>query len=1059
MAVLSTVASHGEPPLVDARMVAGSRRPGRPQKRHAVFAMNGFLARVTRSIRGGLCVATLAWSTAGGATEAPLQRLSQEGHSVWRTQEGYFQTPNSLAQTRDGYLWMGTTSGLVRFDGARFVAVNAFPEGSIADWEIWALLPAADGSLWVGGRRHVGHIKDGHLTTHDIAGIAEQFVEDAHGKVWFARGRHPSGGGICSVDDLAVDCHRPPEVPITSATVVRRADAEGLWIGNAGSLCRWTPGRAAECFLQDALKPLAGLEGVTAVLPARDGTLWVGIGKPGPQFGLGQLVDGHWRTFSTPELDGSTLSISSLIEDHRGCIWIGTQDHGVYRVCDGVAEHFDERSGLSGNTVSSDGLLEDREGTVWVATSSGIDAFRQLAVTVFSTRQGLEADRVESILPAHDGTVWLGNLSLSTIVDGRVTPPPMPALFADRAVNAMMERGDGSIWIGVEKSLYVLRDGSVTTVTGPDGGPLGASKFLFEEANRDVWVWTVGLPARVYRIRDAVVVEDLTERFGSIVGLWPDATRGIWVAHRDGSLARFEDGVLKPFGSGPGVGVPAADIFTASDGSMLVATSRGLWMRRGSADAMLDRMHGLPCEGVTGIVEDDAGDLWITAGCGLIRIARQELDRWWSHRETNVEARLFDETDGYGVGSGVFMPRLRRGPDGRIWFANAKIAEVIDPKRLGTTLPPPTVRIEDLVVDRIPFATDGDVALPTNPRNIEVRFTALTFVVPQKVRFQYRLRGRDPEWRDSGNVRQAFYTDLPPGRYRFEVKAANSGGAWNEQGAGIDFTIPAPYYRTGWFFATMATLLAALVYGLYVVRLRQMAARMREALIVRTNERERIARDLHDTLLQAAQGLIFNVHAAARRLPTSEPASAMLTRAAEHADEVIAEGRHRIQALRAGPAMGEDFQSALCAVGEELSRAHGATFVCAVEGAPRPLTRAALDECFAIGREALSNAFRHAHANTIETQVIFADDRFGLRIRDDGIGVDADVAESAANTGHWGLRGMRERADALGGTLELWSRANAGTEIELQVPASLAYRNERSSPAWPRWLRAAVGGR
>ena len=271
-------------------------------------------------------------------------------------------------------------------------------------------------------------------------------VEDANGSVWFAKVRGgPNALPVCRVDARDVQCHGPPDIPFRFASVLGRADHDAFWIGSSTGLCRWVPGQAAQCFFEQAMHPLAGLQGVTAVTTSRDGTVWVGIGKAGPDFGLGRLVDGRWRPFAAKGLDGSSLVVATLLEARDGSLWIGTADRGVYRIHGDDVDHFGAEHGLSGNTVSPGGLLEDVEGTVWVATATGVDSFRRLPVSVFSTREGLEADSVESILAARDGTVWIGNLSLSTIVGNRVTPPPMASFFRGKDVTSMLRiTPDGS---------------------------------------------------------------------------------------------------------------------------------------------------------------------------------------------------------------------------------------------------------------------------------------------------------------------------------------------------------------------------------------------------------------------------------------------------------------------------------------------------------------------------------------------------------------------------------------------------------------------------------------
>jgi signal transduction histidine kinase len=325
-------------------------------------------------------------------------------------------------------------------------------------------------------------------------------------------------------------------------------------------------------------------------------------------------------------------------------------------------------------------------------------------------------------------------------------------------------------------------------------------------------------------------------------------------------------------------------------------------------------------------------------------------------------------------------------------------------------------------------------------------------VVPQKIRFQYRLEGRDDAWQDAGTRRQAFYTDLPPGRYRFRVKASNSDGVWNDAGASLDFEIVPTFYQTAWFAALCVALFAAALYGFYLARLHQVANRVRERLAAKNTERERIARDLHDTLLQSTQGLILRFQAATNEIAEDSPTRQKLELALDRADEVLAEGRDRVLDLRVAAESLRDLPQAFASAGDELARGESVAFRILVEGRPRELVRRVNDEAYSIGREALINAFRHAQAQSIEVQLIYGDDEFSIRVRDDGVGIDTDAPQAGSRPGHWGLPGMRERAKQIDAKFAIWSRTGAGTEMELSVPAAVAYGSRTRAQGWfRRW--------
>jgi signal transduction histidine kinase/ligand-binding sensor domain-containing protein len=1011
-------------------------------------------ARFAASCALALALAlALLWSAPCRANET-VQRLSQLGHTSWRTQDGLFNGPNSLAQTTDGYLWIGTTAGLVRFDGVRFVPWNIFPGLSIEGWSIEATLATTDGSLWIAGRESLVQLKDGRATRYESPGRVTGLIEDDAGVLWLTRNRvNGRGGPLCKLADGKVTCYGKPELPIVNAHALEVSKRNGTWLGSASTLCQWSTDNTAQCFPQPQLKSSEGLSGVSSILSARDGALWVGIGKAGANLGLGQFAEGRFKPYVVPGFDGSSLSVTSLMEDRAGSLWVGTLDQGVLRIHKGQVERFSSAQGLLSNAVAGGGLFEDREGTVWVATSAGLDAFRRLPVSVFSMKEGLLSEGVESVLPARDGTVWVGNFVLSTVVDDRALPPLMPALFGNRAVTSLLEDYAGRIWIGLDNTLNVFEKGNLKPILTPQGAELGAIEIMLEDSEQNVWAVTVRQSRRVFRIRDFVVKEEVapaTLGNPSVFARHPSG--GLWLGYKNGDLASYRNGELKTWAADSVSNGDIRRLLADASGTVLATTSRGLLVQRGSSRQLLGAGNGLPCGSLIDLIRDANNAIWLTSRCGVIQITSDALEHWFANPGSRVAARTFDATDGVQPGVASFTPAAQMGPDGRLWFANGKVIQMIDPEAIKRRNTPPAVRIEELTADRARVALDGVVQLPSRTRDIDIRYTALSFVVPQKIKFQYRLEGRDDAWQDAGTRRQAFYTDLPPGRYRFHVKAANSDGVWNEEGAAFDFEIVPALYQTTWFAALCAGLFGAASYGLYVARLRQVAHRIRERLAAKNSERERIARDLHDTLLQSTQGLILRFQAATNEIAEDNPTRLALELALDRADEVLAEGRDRVMDLRVAADSFRDLPQAFASAGNALAQGASITFRTTVEGQPRELLRRVKDEVYSIGREALINAFRHANGKVIEVQLIYADNDFSIRVRDDGVGIDASALQAGSRVGHWGLAGMRERAKGIGAQLNVWSRAGAGTEIELKIPSTVAHGPRSRASRWlQRW--------
>jgi signal transduction histidine kinase len=490
----------------------------------------------------------------------------------------------------------------------------------------------------------------------------------------------------------------------------------------------------------------------------------------------------------------------------------------------------------------------------------------------------------------------------------------------------------------------------------------------------------------------------------------------------------------------------------SADGTVWVGTDGGLSRIREGRVTTLSTADGLPCESVDSTIEDATGGIWLYTPCGVVHLPPAVLRGWADAVDRGgvapqVQPVVFDSRDGAprAVASSLTMtPHLAIGGDGKIWLAAQDGVALVDPAALPRNALPPPVHIEQLVADRREYGAASGVALPPLVRDLQIDYTALSLVAPEKNAFRVMLEGRDTDWQDVGTRRQAFYTDLGPGAYEFRVIASNNSGVWNETGATLSFSIAPAYYQTQWFRAVVVGVSVGLVWAGYRVRLRQVARQYQRRLDDRVNERTRIARELHDTLLQSFHGLLLRFQTASYLLPDRpSEAKAQLDSAIERAAKAITEGRDAVQDLRGSTAERHDLAIAIRTLGEELS-AHASThppptFTVAVEGPTRALRPLVRDEVYKIAAEALRNAFRHAHATGVEVELRYDDKEFRLRVRDDGDGIDAKVLANQGLEGHYGLRGMTERAALAGGKLAVWSEVGAGTEIELRLPASTVY--------------------
>ena len=773
--------------------------------------------------------------------------------------------------------------------------------------------------------------------------------------------------------------------------------------------------------------------------------------SPGPGLGLQQFSQGVWKPFVVPGFDSSTLKVPTLFMDRQNALWVGTVGQGIYRIYGQQVDHFGSSDGLSGDIVYQ--FLEDREGNLWVATDKGLDCFRDLQITTFSTREGLTTPASCSVQAMRDGAIWMGGNDKALDI---LRPGPdrgdVRSIQAVKGlpgvqVTSLFEDHAGQHWVGIDNTLNIYENGRFTRITRRDGSPMGMTLGITEDVDNNLWVLSYRPPVMLIRIFDRKVQEEIPApqipRANSLVA---GPRGGIWLGLAYGDPARYQQGNVETFRFEHPPNSRVNQVSLSSDGSILGATTYGLIGWSNGKQQTLSAQNGLPCDRVNSLVEDASGDLWLYMQCGLVEIARSDLQRWWAQANVKLQPRVFDVFDGFQRWiSYHFESKAVRTLDGRLWFANGSVVQMIDPAHLARNLIPPPVHVEQVIADHKLYSPQGDVRLPARTRDVEIDYTALSFSVPQKVRFRYKLEGRDTDWQDAGNRRQAFYTDLPPGTYRFQVIACSHNGIWNNDGATVNFKVAAAWYQTNWFRACVAIAFLLSLWAMYQLRLRQLARQFNIRLEERVGERTRIARELHDTLLQNLHGLMFQFQAA-RNLFHKRPEEAMhtLDSAITGTEQAITESQNAIEDLRSEPLLQNDLAQALTAMGNDLMRSQDGTgsspaLRVTVEGERQNLSSAIRVEVYRIAREVLRNAFRYAEAHQIEAEIRYDAQEFRLRIRDDGKGIDPKILEEGRRAGHWGLPGLRERAEKIGARLDVWSRLETGTEVQLTIPGDVAY--------------------
>ncbi len=982
----------------------------------------------------------------------PSLDVSQYAHSAWFFRNGFLNgAVYAITQTPDGYLWLGTQSGVVRFDGARAVPLALPPGQQLPSTAVTSLLAAHDGTLWIGTFDGLASWKNGRLTIYPA--LAQRSVialfEDRDGTMW-AGGFGGPAGELCAIRGGRTTCFGEDGRFGAVVTSLYEDSHGNLWAAAATGLWRWNPGPPARF-------PSARIPSFQAFTQG-DGDSGVIVALDSVR----QIVGGKLIDYPLP---GAPLPLTAahLLRDRDGGLWIGTNAHGLVHSYQGKTSVFAHSDGLSGDRVIA--LFEDHEGTIWVATSDGLDQFRESTVGSLSVREQLSSATATSILAARDGSIWIGTEDgLNRWKQGRITVyrkrthPGMP----DDAIQSLFEDERGRIWVSGYRGLAVLEGEKFTLVPSV---PPGTTHAIAGDKHGGLWLslWVTSNDYGLVHLANGKITDQVSWQKiggGPGSGLVPDQDGGVWTGLISGGIAYWRAGQIRNLPlSEDRAGPPRVlELRPDRDGSLWAATENGLYRITNGRVAALTTANGLPCNAVHWIIEDDLSSYWLYTRCGLVRITRSELDAWVADPKRVVQATTFDVADGVrpvAVLKG-FRPSVTNSSDGKIWFLNGDVISVLDPSRIRINTLPPPVRIEQMVADHKIYwrnstgdAIVSNLRLPARIRDLQIDYTALSLVAPEKVHFKYVLEGQDKDWKEVINDRQAQYTNLPPRHYRFRVIASNNSGVWNEQGDLLDFSIAPAFYQTNWFRALCAAVILALLWAAYQLRVRQLHQQFEMTLEARIGERTRIARDLHDTLLQSFHGLVFRFQAARGMLPNRpEEATQVLDAALIRADQALDESRHSIQGLRPSLSAENDLDQILITTGQELASSNHAEdgaprFEVIVEGERRGLPPMIKDEIGRITRELLRNAFRHARAQEIEVEIRYENDVFRLIVRDDGKGMDPKILKDGGRAGHWGLPGVQERARGIGARLDFWSEAGVGTEIRLTLPAAIAYERPR----------------
>jgi signal transduction histidine kinase/ligand-binding sensor domain-containing protein len=1002
---------------------------------------------------GGLMLMlALVWPGAGyaqtrvwpGAGYAQTRVADQVYHTAWTAKDGVPHGISDMAQTTDGYLWLAAETGLFRFDGVRFEKFTPADGAELPGAGTFDLKALPDGSLWIAWRLHgVSRLKDGVLKTYDREdGLPSSTIfaveQDGAGRIWAAS----------QIGLYLFDGSRWHKVGAEMNFVHEHFG--NLFVDSLGSL--WTTDYSSPIVLRKGSTRFetmgAGLE-VVSFAEDQSHAVW-GF----DQKGAFTRLTGPGTPGRIYRLSDEPVRSSEGRFDHSGGLWVENSGNGLYRIPDFAglpdrdgtvpAEIYSTKSG----DLSADGshvLLEDREGNMWVATTKGLDRYRR---KLFTSAKLPTAFVNIALLPAHNGSILAGAMNQPLFL----FPGPIPdvkSTLGPKFIASVYRDPDGVSWIGGRDSFWRFDQSGFTKIERPHQD--FDVQAITTDGHGGLWV-AIG-PRYSYHYTNGQWLE-----YGNnpnVPKLCPfsemtDSQGRVWFGYQRNQIGILSQaGGMKFITSKEGLNLGAVSAFHEHGDAIWVGGEKGLlrFTKDHFEPVLADGDRSF--HGVTGIIQRRNGDLWINEAEDIALIPLEELQRAHASPGYKVHARFFDSLDGLEGGA----PQLRPIPteietdDGRLWFSLANDAVWLDPEKIFHNAVLPVVDIQAVDADGKLYRQLKNLTLNVNPSSVRIDFTAASLTVPERVLFRYKLDGVDRDWQEAGTRRQAFYTQLRPGSYHFHVLACNNDGLWNDTGASLSFVIPPTFGQTIWFKLLLVALTAGCLALIVAWRFRISTERVRSQLSERLVERERIARELHDTLLQGFQGLLLKFQTATNKIPVGEPAKVMMESALATADEILLEGRDKVLDLRSnGPDSG-NLADAFAALAEDHHFDPGPAVHVEVSGTNRELHPVVRDELYAIGKEAILNALRHANATVLRCEIAFDDSHVALLIRDNGRGIDSHSLQHGRE-GHWGLSSMRERAAKIGAVFMITSQSDQGTVVEVRIPAVIAYRKSSGKPSW-----------
>ncbi|WP_263381216.1 sensor histidine kinase [Granulicella arctica] len=964
----------------------------------------------------------------------PASSIHDAYHSHWTVPDGA-PSITSIAQGKDGYLWLGTSHGLYFFDGISFKAYQVNHDGEALSRDISVVKSLPDGGLWVGYEQGgASFLLNDHLVTYSAAdglaqGTVRAFARDRKGTIWAA-----TQYGLVRLigsrwQNVGVHWGYPSEYP------------DNVFVDSRGTL--WTSTRDGLSFLREgevqfhlvASKRLQNVD----FSESPDGTVW-----------LASAV-GSIRAITTHDGNYTATGIAypfrseGIHIDSEGALWITTVDHGVFLIADPEAkskirsngtnaEHFAAQDGLTSDYAFD--VIESRERGIWVVTAKGLDQFRSIP---FSPVKLLAGSTYLAMAADANGGLIIASDQLAQVHDNVA----IPVRDAPKGVECVYRDPSSHLWLANSEHLYQLSGSRFISYPLPSGLDDNPHVVQAMTMDKDGALWVSYLHDGVFRL-----VGSTWDRSGGLatlpknpaVSMFTDSEQRLWFGYIDNQIITIRGKELTHIGAAQGLSLSVVTSLVEIAKRIWAGGAQGLEFDDGGNFRHLLVAGEDQLSGVSGVATSQDGDFWLNTALGVFHIPSHEIELALANPTYRVHADRFTYLDGLtGTPEQLHhLPTVISAQNGRLYFALQGSVTWLNPSELKRNLLPPPVWIQSATADGQVYRHPSLITLPKNTRSLIIDYAAPSLLIPQRVRFKYRLDGIDQGWQEPGTRREAVYSRLPPGHYRFQVIASNNDDVWNEAGASLGFDIPPTFLQSMLFRLLCGVVFVVFLWLLYWVRLHQMTQRLKEHLYARVSERERIARDLHDTFLQGVQGVLLSFHTATKHIDGNEQSRQLLKEAFRKSDQVMLDGRGLILNLRGEGTETDNLPRSLSVVGNEFSKAHTTSFSLVVTGHICDLHPIVRDELYRITREAIANAFHHAAAAKVEVEMIYGDQQFVLRVRDNGVGIDPKILRAGFREKHWGLPGMRERAKTIGAELDLWSQLKAGTEWELRMPMNVA---------------------